>query len=95
MMYFNVFYNKYKITWRLSKFQKPKSIEIITRILKETKDTTLISYGNFLCKDNDDLNIIYEILMEESLNNKKEKELSLANSPNLLYESIKYFIETY
>lgn len=79
-----------KIDWVLCEFYEPQVSIIIDKILKNTKNTKIISYGNLFCKNKNDLEIIYKILIKEYLKKEKTKQ----NLPNLLEESIKqYFLQ--
>ena len=91
-MYFQIFYKNIKIEWVLCEFYEPKVSKITKVIIKNTKETKIISYGNFLCNSEKDLKFIYKILKKESLKFYKEKEFNNANLPNLVTESIKQFI---
>lgn len=88
-MYISIFYKKLNIRWVLCKFYEPNVSKIINKILVKTQTTKVLSYGNLICNSKDDLNIIYTILMNESVQIIKQKELEYNKLPNLMLESIK------
>ena len=91
-MYFKIFYKNIKIEWVLCEFYEPKVSEITNKIIENTKNVKILSYGNFQCNNEKDLKYIYKILKKESLKTHKEKERNNENLPNLIEESIKQFI---
>ena len=94
-MYFSIFYKKLKINWVLNEFYHSEVKYIVEKILENTKNTTVISYGNLLCKSKKDLNKIYKILTEEYYNIQKRKENDFNNLPNLLSETMIQFNRSY
>lgn len=92
-MYFTIFYKKLKIDWVLCEFHEPTVTMLIEKILKKTKNTKIISYGNLLCKSKKDLDIIYKILKDKYHEIIKQKKAECDNLPNLLIESIKLFLK--
>jgi len=83
-MFFSVYYRKMKIDFVLYEFFGAKTLEITNRIIKDTQNTTTLSYGHLLCKNKKELKIIQKILEEEYYKTKDKIIL-----PNLLIESIK------
>lgn len=90
-MKFAFYYKKLKIDWVLCDFYEPEVSIIIDKIIRETRFTKVISYGNFLCSSKEDLEIIYKILTTEYLKRENEKQYL----PNLIEEKLKqFFIES-
>lgn len=77
-----------KIDWVLCDFYEPNTTQIVNKILQNTKKTSIISYGNLLCKNKKDLEAIYKILINEYKNLEKGKK----EIPNLIIESINQMI---
>lgn len=94
ILHFSVFYKKFKEDWILCDFIEPSITKITNKILNNTKNTIVFSYGNLLCKNKQDLEIIHEILMQESLEFIKQKESEYKKMPNLLIEPIKQLIKS-
>lgn len=88
-MYFNIFYKKIKINWVLCEFYEPNTTIITKKILEKTKNVSIISYGNLLCKNKRDLEIIYKILTDEYKRWEEQREKEDKKLPNLILESIK------
>lgn len=84
-MIFSIYYKKIKFDWVLCEFCRPTTSIIIDKIMKNTTDTELISYGNFLCKSRKDLKKIDRILFTEY----KKKQDEVDKLPNLFEETIK------
>ena len=91
-MFLTIFYKKLQIDWILGESYEPNTSRIIARILENTTGTSVLSYGNLLCKNLNDLDTIYKILIDEHEKKEKQKEIELNSLPNLSIESIKQLI---